>query len=91
MRPVRLRFNEHRRDAINKSENTPFGDHFSSEHSGDELHASSDILDLKIMFRAHDHPDRKVAESILIRNVSPSLTRAHPVVSAEHQRPGGGG
>ena len=73
MRPVRLRFNEHRRDAINKSENTPFGDHFSSEHSGDELRANSDILDLKILFRAHDHPDRKIAESILIRNVSPSL------------------
>ena len=33
MRPVRLRFNEHRRDAINRTANAPFGDHFISEHT----------------------------------------------------------
>ena len=32
MRPVRLRYNDHRRDAINKTPNTPFGDHFLKEH-----------------------------------------------------------
>ena len=33
VRPVRLRYNEHRRDALNKTANTPFGDHFQKEHS----------------------------------------------------------
>ena len=31
-RPVRLRFNEHLRDALNKSEDTPMGDHFRECH-----------------------------------------------------------
>lgn len=73
MRPVRLRYNEHRRDAINKTTNTPFGDHFLHEHMQEELLANSNILNLKILYRAQDHPDRKIAESILIRNLTPTL------------------
>ena len=73
MRPVRLRYNEHRRDAINKTANTPFGEHFLTKHSQDELRRNSDILDLKIVYRAHDHPDRKIAESIIIRGRTPAL------------------
>lgn len=72
MRPVRLRYNEHRRDAINRTPNTPFGDHFLNEHAH-ELPVDAAILQLKIMYRAHDHPDRKIAESICIRNNRPSL------------------
>ena len=67
MRPVRLRYNEHRRDAINKTANTPFGDHFGKEHIQDQLHTNQNILDLKVLYRALDHPDRKIAESIYIR------------------------
>ena len=70
-RPVRLRFNEHRRDAINRTANTPFGDHFINEHTDNENHI--DLLQLKILYRASDHPDRKIAESICIRNRAPAL------------------
>ena len=73
MRPVRLRYNEHRRNALNKTTNTPFGDHFLSMHNQDETRTNSDLLDLKIMYRAQDHPDRKIAESIVIRSSAPSL------------------
>lgn len=72
MRPVRLRYNEHRRDAINKTPNSPFGEHFLREHIHDEI-CTSDLLDLKIVYRAHDHADRKIAESIIIRNQKPAL------------------
>ena len=72
MRPVRLRYNEHRRDAINCTPNTPFGDHFMKEHAH-EHRTDSDILELAILYRAHDHPDRKIAESILMRNKAPPL------------------
>ena len=73
MRPVRLRYNEHRRNAINKTPNTPFGDHFLNEHSHDELPNNADILHLKVVYRAHDHPDRKIAESIIIRTRAPAF------------------
>ena len=73
MRPVRLRYNEHRRDAINKKASTPFGDHFLHEHIQDEISTNSNILNLKVLYRAHDHPDRKIAESIFIRSRTPSL------------------
>ena len=73
MRPIRLRYNEHRRDAINHTTNSPFGDHFSSQHSQHDTRTDSDLLDLKIMYRARDHPDRKIAESIIIRDLKPAL------------------
>lgn len=72
MRPIRLRYNEHRRDAINHTPNTPLGDHFLKEHA-QELRMDSDILQLRILFRARDHPDRKIAESIFIRDKRPPL------------------
>ena len=81
MRPVRLRYNEHRRDAINRTANTPFGDHFMNEHTRDELHTK--ILDLKILYRAQDHPDRKIAESIYIRRRAPTLN-TQGVVMADY-------
>ena len=72
MRPVRLRYNEHRRDAINRTPNTPFGDHFLKEHVS-LTDTGSDVLHLRILYRAQDHPDRKIAESILIRSETPTL------------------
>ena len=71
MRPVRLRYNEHRRDALNKTANTPFGDHFQKEHTQGEVQTNSDLLNLKILYRAQGHPDRKIAESIYIRTLAP--------------------
>ena len=73
MRPVRLRYNEHRRDAVNRTPNTPFGDHFQNVHTHDEIASKRCLLTLKILYRAQDHPDRKIAESILIRSATPSL------------------
>ena len=71
MRPVRLRFNEHVRDATNRTVNTPFGDHFVSHHAQhDQLPTP---LDVGILYRARDCPDRKIAESILIRDQRPPL------------------
>ena len=72
MRPIRLRYNEHRRDAINRTPNTPLGDHFLREHTHNTA-TDSDILQLRILYRAQDHPDRKIAESILIRSETPTL------------------
>ena len=76
MRPVRLRFNEHVRDACNHTENTPFGDHFASQHSQEDEQSPtipSPPLDVRILYKAKDHPDRKIAESVLIREKRPPL------------------
>lgn len=70
-RPVRLRFNEHIRDAHNLTEGTPMGDHFKEQHSQDDV--PSIPLDICILYRARDHPDRKIAESLLIKRNLPYL------------------
>ena len=38
-----------------------------------QLHTNQNILDLKVLYRALDHPDRKIAESIHIRRRAPAL------------------
>ena len=69
--PVRLRFNEHLRDATNETEGTPMGDHIRECHSG--ATAGSIRFRIQILHRARDHPDRKIAESLLIRRDNPAL------------------
>ena len=71
-RPVRLRFNEHRRDALHETQDTPMGDHFRETHSAS---SSSDSIPLKIriLYKSKDHPDRKIAESLLIQKNHPQL------------------
>ena len=68
-RPVRLRFNEHVRDVQNESQDTPMGDHFRDSHPPTERGA--DPLKLRILYRSRDHPDRKIAESLLIQKHPP--------------------
>ena len=70
-RPVRLRFNEHVRDAVNKSEGTPMGDHFRMCHATDDVPHIP--LQVNILYKSKDHPDRKIAESIMIRRNRPKL------------------
>jgi len=70
-RPVRLRYNEHLRDGSNKTLDTPIGDHFSTRHP--EQNATDTILQAKIIRRCTDEADRKQAESITIRDTTPSL------------------
>ena len=70
-RPVRLRFNEHVRDAHNGTEGTPSGDHFKEHHS--IARGSSTPLAMQILYRSRDHPDRKIAESLFIKKNRPVL------------------
>ena len=53
--------------------NTPFGDNFQKEHTQGEVHANSDFLNLKSLYRAQDHPHQKIAENIYIRTQAPSM------------------
>ena len=73
MRPIRLRYNEHRRDALNQTANTPFGDHFLTVPHQNEVLTDPKFLILKILYKAQDHPDRKIAESLFIRKRTPPL------------------
>ena len=72
-RPIRLRFNEHVLDAKNYSTDTPFGDHFRACHAGETLPGHP--LSVKILHRAKDHPNRKIMESLYIRQLKPALNR----------------
>ena len=70
-RPVRLRYNEHLRDAISRKADTPMGDHFRIAHPS--ANSTPPPFDAQVVYRATDHPDRKIAESILIRKKQPKL------------------
>ena len=74
-RPLRLRFNEHVRCAANETQYTPIGDHFASCHTGlpraDKL--ADPPLEVRILRKTRDHPDRKIAESLCIRDRKPRL------------------
>ena len=72
-RPIRLRFNEHVLNAKNSSPDTPFGDHFRSHHAGETL--PDHPLSVRILHRAKDHPNRKIMESLYIRQLKPVLNR----------------
>ena len=72
-RPIRLRFNEHVLDAKNNSTDTPFGDHFKTRHAGENLPGHP--LSVKILHRAKDHPNRKIMESLYIRQLKPVLNK----------------
>ena len=70
-RSVRLRFNEHLRDAKNKTKNTPFGEHFMNYHA--DVQIDENTLSISILKICKDTADLKIAESIEIRNRRPSL------------------
>ena len=70
-RSVRLRFNEHLRDAKNKTKNTPFGEHFMNCHASDEI--KQNTLSISILQTCKDMAELKIAESIEIRNHKPTL------------------
>ena len=72
-RPIRLRFNEHVLAAKNHSIDTPFGDHFRECHVTETL--PDHPLSVTILHRAKDHPNRKIMESLYIRQLKPVLNR----------------
>ena len=69
-RSVRLRYNEHLRDAKNKRTDTPFGLH-QTKHLNVQL--SSTNISIQILRVSKDGPDRKIWESIYIRDLKPTL------------------
>ena len=74
-RPLRLRYNEHFRCAVNETRLTPIGDHFESCHG--DISKAEKVADppliVKVLKKAKDHPDRKIAESMCIRDLKPRL------------------
>ena len=68
-RSVRLRYNEHLQDAKNKTD-TPFGLH-QIKHPDVQLSGSN--VTIKILHICKDGPDRKIWESICIRDLQPTL------------------
>ena len=75
MDSLRLRYNEHLRSAVNETQLTPIGDHFESCYQGmyKEEKLKKKPLQVKILMRVKDHPDRKIAESMFIRMKRPKL------------------
>ena len=74
-RPLRLRYNEHFRCAVNETKLTPIGDHFESCHGAvtKEEKLADPPLQVKVLMKTRDHPDRKIAESMCIRDLKPQL------------------
>ena len=69
-RPVRLRFNVHLRDALNESEGSSISDHFREYHPQTRVPIP---LQITVIHKARDHPDRKIAESLPIQKRHPAL------------------
>ena len=57
---------------LNETEDSPMGEHFKGCHSG-VTHDSKVPLKVRVLYRCKDHPDRKIAESLMIRNGRPQL------------------
>ena len=68
---VRYRFNEHPADARHKRTDTPFGDHFRNCHPNHDV--KPEDLNIDILKRAGDIKERKISESIYIREDQPRL------------------
>ena len=70
-RMARIRYNEHLRDAKNHRKESPFGDHFLNEHPTCQV--DSTHITAKILQVCNSERDRKIAESLHIREQRPSL------------------
>ena len=70
-RLVRLRFNEHLRDAKNKTIDTPLGDHMRNQHHDVNITVSS--LNIRILRHCKDVASLKITESKCIRDMKPKL------------------
>lgn len=70
-RTVRLRYNEHLRDAKNQRRDSPWGEHFLTEHGNTQPDPKS--ITAEILQVCRTERDRKIAESLHIRCHRPSL------------------
>ena len=68
---VRLRYNEHLRDAKNQRIDSPLGDHFREKHS-DILPNPTQVTATILQVCANER-ERKIAESLHIRDKRPAL------------------
>ena len=68
-RAIRKRFNEHLGDARNGRVDSPFGSHQNCHNTP----LTYQNLTLRILARAADGPDRKIKESLYIRDQKPTL------------------
>ena len=70
-RPVRERIMEHRRAALSRNTQNPWGAHFYNKHSGTP---TPDLpFTAKIVKRTTDHVERKLSEAIEIAETSPLI------------------
>ena len=82
-RSVRLRFNEHLRDARHKAPDTPLGDHMTACHPGQQTRKNDNSFRISILKVCEDGPNRKIAESMFIRDRRPPLntqTTSWPII-----------
>ena len=70
-RMVRLRYNEHLRDAKNRRRDSPWGDHFRNDHQNSQTDPKS--ITASILQVCTSERDRKIVESLLIRENRPTL------------------
>ena len=70
-RRVRDRFNEHLRNAKNRTRNTPLGDHITRVHQSSNVTSTSFKISIERICK--DVADLKIAESVEIRNQRPCL------------------
>ena len=71
-RSVRLRFKEHLRDARHRAPDTPLGDHMIACHPDPQTKVDG-CFRISILKVCEDGPNRKIAESVFIRDRRPSL------------------
>ena len=72
-RPIRYRFNEHLSDARKRKPDTPLGEHITDFHfnaSDTDINSSFNIT---ILTSGRDNAELKIAESIQIRKLKPTL------------------
>ena len=60
------------RDLKNRTPGTPMGEHFQASHYNISVDGKVHLT-VKLMCRSKDHPDRKIPESLMIRNHHPHL------------------
>ena len=70
-RPVRERLLEHRRAALNRNEQNPWGAHYGTTHKGSPVPTIP--FTARIIRRAQDHVDHKLGEAIEIAETTPQL------------------
>ena len=70
-RSIRLRFNEHRKNGKNGEHDTPFGEHMLQSHP--DLEPRDTSMTVKILRVCKDEADRKITETICIRDARPKI------------------